>query len=390
MKKRISFRLFCTVVWRGICQAAGRIGRFFGYRDGSGFGKVVWRIFAGSAALVVLYIAVCLIYLFGRNVIYDRWIGPMTDTRYWEERHISYDIVYQWQYRHKARRLYNEATGEVLMRNIEWVAVSDDKDSLAVFAKGGKRGYLNRFTGEVVIPADKYTRAWVFSEGLAAVEKDGRLLFIDHSGNEVIDKGFSIYFNNPGYAFHNGYCILHEPVCGKVGLIDREGSWALEPEYDNIFNSEGFWQVEKDGLEGLFTSDLDTMFAVSQKSINIYMDMIEVGYADHTSRLYDFDGNIIVDFRIDRVENLLYQTEDFRICPEGEDEGTVYDPGYAVADCMKYTVYEDGCTEYCGLMDRRGRRITPPDYISIEAIARDRYLCRPHGVILDDRGMRVD
>ena len=132
------------------------------------------------------------------------------------------------------------------------------------------------------------------------------------------------------------------------------------------------------------------MFAVSQKSINIYMDMIEVGYADHTSRLYDFDGNIIVDFRIDRVENLLYQTEDFRICPEGEDEGTVYDPGYAVADCMKYTVYEDGCTEYCGLMDRRGRRITPPDYISIEAIARDRYLCRPHGVILDDRGMRVD
>lgn len=40
MKKRISFKLFFTVLWRGICQIFGVIARLFGYKDKSTYAKV--------------------------------------------------------------------------------------------------------------------------------------------------------------------------------------------------------------------------------------------------------------------------------------------------------------------------------------------------------------
>ena len=45
---------------------------------------------------------------------------------------------------------------------------------------------------------------------------------------------------------------------------------------------------------------------------------------------------------------------------------------------------------YCGLMDRRGNCVTKPLYRQIDAIARDRYLTWPQGVILDSNGSVVD
>ena len=41
MKKSISFRLFFTVLWRGICQVFRFLGKFFGYKDGSSY---VWGV----------------------------------------------------------------------------------------------------------------------------------------------------------------------------------------------------------------------------------------------------------------------------------------------------------------------------------------------------------
>lgn len=32
MKKNISFKLFCTVVWRGFCQGIRALARLFGYQ----------------------------------------------------------------------------------------------------------------------------------------------------------------------------------------------------------------------------------------------------------------------------------------------------------------------------------------------------------------------
>ena len=57
MKKQISLRLFFAVIGRGIKQAILWVAKLFGYKEGTTFGKIVWRVFAFSASLTMLIIA---------------------------------------------------------------------------------------------------------------------------------------------------------------------------------------------------------------------------------------------------------------------------------------------------------------------------------------------
>lgn len=80
-------------------------------------------------------------------------------------------------------RLYDDVNEKHLTPKYKWIASIHDNedydDSLTVFCdKNDKRGYLNAFTGEVVIEP-QYDAVWVFSEGLAAVMKDDMIAFID-------------------------------------------------------------------------------------------------------------------------------------------------------------------------------------------------------------------
>lgn len=50
--------------------------------------------------------------------------------------------------------------------------------------------------------------------------------------------------------------MLKYHVTGKIGLFDKNGDWTFNPEFDNIFNNEGFRQVEKAGCVGLYTAEL--------------------------------------------------------------------------------------------------------------------------------------
>ncbi len=267
---------------------------------------------------------------------------------------------------------------------------SEDKDSLAVFSKDGKRGYINRFTGEIQIPS-QYSKAWIFSEGLAAVEKDKKLLFIDHAGNVIIDKDFQVHFNSPSYVFKNGYCPIKDPVTGKVGLIDRKGNWALDPIFDWLFLDNGFWKVEKGDCQGLYSENLTLMFPVNNTGIWISESdkTIEVRGEDHIARRYDFEGNVLVDFVIDEVSNMIYETDelhnDIPTTDESEPDKTIY----GIANCQRYLVRTGRCDEYYGLLDRNGRRITNPIYTQIEAISKNLYLCQPEGVIINDKGELV-
>ena len=91
----------------------------------------------------------------------------------------------------------NTATGKVTIKDIklDWTT-SSPNDSLSVYCSEGKRGYYNAYTGEIAIQA-QYRRAWVFSEGLAAVQKNGMIGFIDHKGNTVIDFKYPFHGNPP-------------------------------------------------------------------------------------------------------------------------------------------------------------------------------------------------
>lgn len=169
------------------------------------------------------------------------------------------------------------------------------------------RGYLHRRTGEIVIP-EIYSHAWIFSEGLAAVEQNGNINFIDPSGKVVIDKDFPMYYDNKtDYVFTNGHCLMRNPANGKKGLIDKSGQWVLPAEYDELFFTRGFWQAEKDGRTGLYTADLKMLLPVEYQSIQVSDSIIEVHLADHSVRRYDHQGRVVVDFVIDEISSLRYE-----------------------------------------------------------------------------------
>ena len=394
MKKSISFRLFFTVLWRGICQVFRFLGKFFGYKDGSSYAKVLWRVSATCLTVLLALFTGCLLYAFTTEVVIPKWISPSLNPE-WESQRISNHVVFQKDYWGRKTRVYNEATGKVVLKDADWIVTSEDHDSLAVFAKDGKRGYINRFTGEVAIPAI-YTRAWVFSEGLAAVEKDGELLFIDHSGDIVIDKGFEVHCSMPAYAFHDGYCLVKNPVNGNIGLIDRKGEWKLQPEYLDIRNLDSVWVVETvDGQEAVFDKGLNAILPFSDAEYYATGEAIVATLSDHTVRKYDFRGKLIESFCISDVEQMTYETGQLHYAETCEDDsdgeyGGTEDPVnvLATAKCFRYQA-EYG---WYGLMSPDGRVVTPPSYEYIRAIGADLYLCGDgHGnnILLDGKGDRV-
>lgn len=388
--KKVTFREYFATLFGGLWQAVMWVLGLFGYKDETPFGKIVKRIFASCVTILMVLFTGCILYAFAEGIVYEKLIRPRTSERVWEERYISNHIVLQEMYYSEKNRVYDKEKEKVFLEDVDWLVISEDKDSLAVYARNGKRGYINRFTGEVAVP-EIYTRAWVFSEGLAAVEKDGELLFIDHTGKVVIDKDFQVYFDNPKYAFKNGYCMIKNPVDGKMGLIDRAGNWVLNAEYDNLFNNEGFWQVERDGYVGLYTAEMELMFPVENTAISINDSIIEVRCADHIARQYDYAGNVVSDFVIDEISNMQYETAELRNDPKSDDGEFADNKIYGVANCQQYLVKSENYNkpDYYGLLNRNGKIVTLPIYTSIMAIDKNLYLCQPGGVIINDQGKIV-
>lgn len=90
-------------------------------------------------------------------------------------------IVEAHYFRDGKFRVYNYFLGEYTTPKLKWVSGASGNDSLVVYALQGKRGYIDVNTGRIAINAEEneYRKAWVFSGGLAAVMKDGKIGFIN-------------------------------------------------------------------------------------------------------------------------------------------------------------------------------------------------------------------
>lgn len=220
----------------------------------------------------------------------------------------------------------NAATGKITIKDIklDW-AQRSHHDSLAVFCSDNKRGYYNMYTGEIAIPA-QYRRAWVFEEGLAAVQKNGNIGFINHKGETVIDFKYP-YHGNPlsEFVFENGHCVVADTT-GKCGVINKEGAWLICPEYDCIKTYKEYAIATKAGV----------------------------------TRQISYDGKLINSFVLDNIKELTYQEKERFENRDGELE------------YVEKTV-KTGLFAYCvggryGLMDGSCHRLTEPLYKNIMAV----------------------
>lgn len=368
---------------RGIKQAARWVAKMFGYKAESKLGRFVWRVFATSAAIVALLVAIALVI----NV-YDEIESACKDRKYKRitnsptylhpnsNQYVSPYVIYHDGF---PGYLYNTTLGRRTTTGIYLICKSSDGDSLVCFYGNNelKRGYFNRFTGEVVIPA-QYEKAWVFSEGVACVMEKGMLHFIDHKGQNIMDKVFPYTERVDGYCFHNGLCqMLGDNDC--IGLIDKQGNWVVTPEYYTmVYDTKGFWLVQ-DGEKnyGLLDANGQMLLPIEYDDITIHHEdsCIFVRCLDNINQVLDFECNIINPCNFDEVEKMEYPTDEY------DEEGILKT---ATANCLRYRTDD---MNY-GLMDRNGNIITPPSYSSIKAIGHDRYHCEgAYGsVILDSKG----
>jgi len=99
---------------------------------------------------------------------------------------------------------------------------------------GIRHGFLDK-EGNVVIKPLKWTHAFAFSEGLAAVRRDTtehKWSYIDKSGDVV----FTLGCDHTGY-FTDGYASFR--INGQNGLVDKSGNIVVEPGDFNIhYNDE--------------------------------------------------------------------------------------------------------------------------------------------------------
>ncbi len=252
------------------------------------------------------------------------------------------------------------ATNKKVIKDLDWIARSEDGDSLAVFAQKGKRGFLSVRTAKVIIPA-KYDAAWCFNDGMAAVCEGDSVFFINHSGQPIYNRRFRREKGHD-YMYHGNYFV--NKVDGKYGLIDRLGNDATTAIYEDMYvTANNMWIMKYDGKMGAINSKGAVVVPAGYVGIEIYPEGgIVVRLPDNSKKRLDYDGSVTDDFVYDCTYTLEYLSDDI------DKEGNrIRKP----ANLWCY-----GCNGYYGLIDKNGHPITPPVYDSIDAFSADLFECQ--------------
>lgn len=288
--------MWLSVLFGGIWQF---IRSIFSWRNKTPFWRVIWAVIT----VCILAFTCMLGYAF-----YDEFYGRYH--RYsWEERYdpaLSPGFKYRNNgYNEGKSYIYNTRTKDKVMKGIDWIAVPEDGDSLIIVAKNGKRGFVNRYTAETVIPF-KFDAAWSFTDGVAGVCEGDSVYFIDHFGNPIHNRKFARKRGYNRYAYHGNYAAI--PVNGKYGLIDRKGEWTILLEYEDIYiGARNMWYAINGGKCGVIGTNRQFVIPMEYKNIWIHTDNgITVAKADNSQSRYDYDGTLLNEFVFDEVCHLAY------------------------------------------------------------------------------------
>lgn len=394
MKKAIK------ALWHGIkvvfTAIVDWVATLFGMKDNSKYGHVLHRVVGTAFAVVVIVWALASMARYGRTLWWniDNVFDFGDDNAYFSEQ-LSEDISFYRGYWGHYGYLKN-AKGKKVLKHISRIGKPMEGDSIAFFSDGEKRGYFHMRDGRLVVKPI-YEHAWIFSDGLAAVEVNRRIKFIDTTGTIVIDKGFAYDAYDDGYVFHQGHCAVNDSTGKHMGLIDRNGDWVLPPVYSSIYPQDTFWLLTMDNLQGVLSFGMDTVVPLVATSLSLDDTAIEVTFADHTQSTYTLQGKLIGANQIRDVEQMMYETREvmYRTNHDVDEETEVY-YGYddytsrkAVATCLRY----EAESSWYGLMSPDGKMLTPPSFVSIEAVDKDLYFCETsygRGILLNSKGQRVE
>ncbi len=173
------------------------------------------------------------------------------------------------------------------------------------FSEG--RYYNRRFgfmdlSGEVVVPA-QYEWAEDFSEGLAAVEKDGKWGFIDTTGAFVIAPQYD-YDGVMIPSFSEGLVALR--ANGKWGFADKTGAVVIALQYDNIGHfTDGLACVYKNGKGGYIDTTGKIVVEPQYDSVEDFADGFAIVGQNDKYGYIDKTGTVIAEPQYDTAEDFI-------------------------------------------------------------------------------------
>ena len=248
-------------------------------------------------------------------------------------------------------------TGDVVIPfKYDWV--SDFREGLAVVELNGKLGYINKSGKEIVPP--KYDEAKFFHEGLAPVKLNGKWGYINKSGKEVVPPKYDYVWD-----FKEGLADVE--LNGKQGFVDKSGKEVVPLKYDNVwFFEEGLAGVELKGKWGFIDKSGKEVVPIKYD----YVDNFREGLAGvelngkwgHINK----SGKEVVPIKYDYVDNF---SEGLAITKLKGKKGFVDKSGKEIVP-LKYEDVRDFREGLAGVelkgkwgfIDKSGKEVVPLKY----------------------------
>ena len=280
---------------------------------------------------------------------------------YTDEDLSSHVSVEYYPYRH-TYRLYDNEAEKFLTPHYDGINTSSGKE-LVAFQQDSRYGFLDPETGEVVIEP-QYHFAECFDEGIAPVAIDNeRIIFINRLNEKAFEGEFDYRYSVlPDYE-KIGWKVRTD--VSTVGIIDRNGAWVIEPEYQDIdFNlMEGFLGVMQNDKWGVLNAAGQLHYPIAYD--NILANEDRDGFIlqnEGLCREEDMNHHIVRPFIYDVAKELSYK--DVEVYNSDDEE---LNCGELLSDFASFSINDKQ-----GVFNRRtGEVILPALYDNIYLISSD-------------------
>ena len=244
------------------------------------------------------------------------------------------------------------ATGRVICEP-QWSNGGPFSEGLAAVEKDGLWGFID--TQGNIVSELQWDFVFGFSEGLAAVEKDDLWGFIDTRGNIVSE----LQWDDVDYeGFSEGLMVVEKD--GKCGYIDTCGNLALDCQWDRARSfSEGVAMVKKDGKWGLIDASGNEVVEPQWIEMWHYLDDLYVVLDGEKLGFMDSQGNALTELRWNSIARS--PDENGYILVRAKNAPIEYSAWYS------YSVRNPG--ERCGLIDSEMNVVVEPVWDDVRSTA---------------------
>lgn len=261
--------------------------------------NIIWKLGLGAIGVAAIFFIVFLLKELHRGEMANG--KPLSDyvTEYEKDGYVS---------------IYNQRDKVFTLERLDWVSHGLEDSNIAVYSKNLKRGFFDYNTGK---PLTKpiYDKAWNFYEGIGAVEENGYISFLNTDFKPAFSQKFKVVRASDDWPeairFRNGQCLL-ALTPDSIGVIDRQGNWILEPEYQMIseLSADSCRIVKRNGFAGVVNYKGSILIEPIYDAIRLPNQGVANVAKDGYQKQITYNGTILRDFVFDDVRDFENPSSD--------------------------------------------------------------------------------